>query len=392
MFQLFIGTTSTHRPCPSNSSRYIHAAQLRIMSFLHSRKSMHAGDGGRVRRPHAPTSPRASIESSSISVSSASSPVQSSRSSRESIDGLDRDCEFSPTGLLGNDYQVLKQQADARQYELKQQQLAESPFTGGLLQGRMQEVTRQPYGENRNSMISNRYSIVSQSNTIPSRSNTISRQSIASTARQTPATSLQQRSLSRSRTITERSMPTDSVSYSRATERPQPLLEMATALPERSAPWCSNRGHGVKAPAGTPLISLATNSFVQWKPAATAGPPASSSISPSNSSDAFNKARRDGLSRRSTTRESTALNRSHSIASTTFSERRSKSQHTVRTSTHWGGVNLQQQSLRPQQYQHGDDDDDDDVPLINFVCRAEIGVPPERPQGFGNRRGTLKYV
>ncbi|KEY72699.1 hypothetical protein S7711_02488 [Stachybotrys chartarum IBT 7711] len=360
------------------------------MGFLHSQKFMYAGDGGHVRQPRAPTSSRTSSESSSISPLSALSPVQSSRSSRESIDGLDQDCVFSATGLLGNEYQILKQQADVRQYKLKKQQLAESPFTGGLLQDRMQEVTRQPYRENRNSMISNRCSMVSQSNTILSRSNTISRQSIASTAQQPPATSLQQRSLSRSRTTTERSMPTDSVSYSRATERPQPLLEMVTALPERSAPWRRHRGHGVRAPAGTPLISLATNSIVQWQPAVATGPPSSSSTSPSNSNDAFNKSQRDGLSRRSTNREDTGANRSHSIAASTFPERRSKSQHTARASARWDGVNLQRQSMRPQQYQH--DGDDDDVPLINFVCRAEIGVPPKRPQGFGNRRGTLKYV
>ncbi|KAF4341625.1 hypothetical protein FBEOM_4528 [Fusarium beomiforme] len=139
---------------------------------------------------------------------------------------------FSPTGLLGERYDVLKQQMEARSRIAKQR---DSPFTRGLLGSLAESETsghRASYDGKGAAGLSRTMS------TPPNRPG----------PRRAPSVS---------------SVRTDSMYCAQSGVTPPPLLDISSYLPQRRHSLADRNSQAVRSPTGR-LLSLAETSTTQW--------------------------------------------------------------------------------------------------------------------------------
>jgi hypothetical protein len=157
---------------------------------------------------------------------------------------------FSPTGLLGNSYDMRRQEIEARSQEGKQQ-APESPFTGGLLQSLSEFEAEQRLIRTG----SHRSSYDSFGTRRPTRAASTS----ATTYRSQPS-----QDFTRPRTLSVASVRTDSIYCAQTGVTPPPLLDMTSTLPQRQPSWRDRNTQGIRSPIGRPLLGLLENSIHQW--------------------------------------------------------------------------------------------------------------------------------
>ncbi|SPJ75512.1 uncharacterized protein FTOL_05243 [Fusarium torulosum] len=183
----------------------------------------------------------------SINTSSTSS------SSRYRQRGYDKSPEpaFSPTGLLGNGYDMRRQEMEARSQEAEQH-APQSPFTGGLLQSLAEFETEQRLVRTG----SHRASYDSFGTRRPTRAASTS----ATTYRSQPSQDFARPR----RTLSVASARTDSIYCAQTGVTPPPLLDMTSTLPQRQPSWRDRNTQGIRSPLGRPLLGLPENSIHQW--------------------------------------------------------------------------------------------------------------------------------
>jgi hypothetical protein len=160
----------------------------------------------------------------------------SSRNSHGENNGDPLSEPFSATGLLGERYDVLKRQMEARSRITEQH---DSQFTRGLL-GSLAESESRGYRASYDSTraaggLSRAASTASSSNRYG--------------PRRTPSVS---------------SAQTDSIYCAQSGATPPPLLDISSALPLRQPSWRDRNSQGVRSPTGQPLLSLSETSSTQW--------------------------------------------------------------------------------------------------------------------------------
>ncbi|KAH7163807.1 hypothetical protein DER46DRAFT_311881 [Fusarium sp. MPI-SDFR-AT-0072] len=143
---------------------------------------------------------------------------------------------FSPTGLLGERYDLLKQQMEVR---LRVTGKHDSPFTRGLL-GSLAESEARSYrplydGARAAAGLSRAASTASSLNRYR--------------PRRTPSAS---------------SVRTDSIYCAQSGVTPPPLLDISLTLPQRRASWRDRNSQGIRSPTVQPLLSLPETSSTQW--------------------------------------------------------------------------------------------------------------------------------
>lgn len=175
-----------------------------------------------------------------------------SRPSPEEHSSSSREPEFSPTGLLGDHYETLRQQAHDRLRKTKNRD-SEDPFTGGLLLD---------YEIRRRASLAHS----SASGSVSSRSSGAGTNTTTNIT--SDANSLQSQALRRSNT--RRASPeiggnvAQSSPTTPMTAIPTSLLYITSPISERRPSWRDKAGRGVRAPPGRPLISMARNAGDEW--------------------------------------------------------------------------------------------------------------------------------
>ncbi|CVL00564.1 uncharacterized protein FPRN_08452 [Fusarium proliferatum] len=160
----------------------------------------------------------------------------SSKKSYEEDDRKSLSEPFSPTGLLGEQYDLLKQHMEARSQMTKPK---DSPFTRGLL-GSLAESEGRGY---RASYDTNRAPReLSRSASTASSSNRCG-------PRRTPSVS---------------SVRTDSIYCAQSGVTPPPLLDISPTLPQRRASQRDRNSQTVRSPTSRPLLTLPETSNTQW--------------------------------------------------------------------------------------------------------------------------------
>lgn len=143
---------------------------------------------------------------------------------------------LSPTGLLGEQYDLLKQQMEARS---RISNASDGPFTRGLLGSLAESESRgfrSPYDTTRApGGLSRSASTASSSNRYR--------------PRRTPSVS---------------STRTDSIYCARSGVTPPPLLDISPALPQRRASQRNRNSQSVRSPTGRQLLTLPETSNTQW--------------------------------------------------------------------------------------------------------------------------------
>ncbi|KAF5634690.1 hypothetical protein F52700_5883 [Fusarium sp. NRRL 52700] len=160
----------------------------------------------------------------------------SSQRSFEEDNRESRSEPFSPTGLLGERYDLLKQQMEARSRITNPN---DSPFTRGLL-GSLAESESRGYRASSDSTrppggLSRATSTASSSNRYG--------------PRRTPSVS---------------SVRTDSIYCAQSGVTPPPLLDISPTLPQRRTSWRDRNSQSVRSPNDQPLLSLPETPSTQW--------------------------------------------------------------------------------------------------------------------------------
>ncbi|KAM0278662.1 hypothetical protein ACHAQH_005049 [Verticillium albo-atrum] len=242
------------------------------------------------------------------------------------------------------------------------------PFTGGgLLQTRNQDPARQTRG--------------------PERANTI-----RGASAEQPATPRQH---GRARSRTNPRPPTsDGASYGKLAEKPQPLLDLANTprVPDLPQAWREAHGRGIRVANGAPLVSMATDSREQQYghlAGGLASPPPSMATT--------------GLARRGTTKTT----KSNPAAAAGLERSATRAMSSTRARSHSTAAPAQKRAASHEQHHHQQPpvppmptkspvvrasrrrDDDEDVPLINFVERARGRDPMARGLEVRSRSGPL---
>ncbi|KAF4995406.1 hypothetical protein FGRMN_5190 [Fusarium graminum] len=164
---------------------------------------------------------------------------------------------FSPTGLLGNRYDFLKQETEARSREAEQQ-APQSPFTGGLLQSLVDFEVEERLARTRSHRAS--YDSIGNNGRF------------ARAASVTSATSYRSQPPSRDFTTPKRtpsvaSVRTDSIYCAQTGVTPPPLLDMSSTLPQRRPSWRDSHSHsGGRSPFDQQLRVLPEHLVPQWNP------------------------------------------------------------------------------------------------------------------------------
>ncbi|KAL3607629.1 hypothetical protein FPOAC2_02615 [Fusarium poae] len=157
---------------------------------------------------------------------------------------------FSPTGLLGDRYDLLRQEMVERS-RAAMQRPRESPFNDGLL-GALDEYENQqaerPRGQRSSS---DTWGVGVGLSRVPSR-----RSYRGSGDFQYPNRPRRTSSVSSTRT--------DSLYCAQTGVTPPPLLDMSSTVPQRQPPWRGTSGRGIRSSTGQPLLSLAGNSGSSW--------------------------------------------------------------------------------------------------------------------------------
>ncbi|KAF5704315.1 hypothetical protein FMUND_12595 [Fusarium mundagurra] len=144
---------------------------------------------------------------------------------------------FSPTGLLGERYDLLKQQMEARSRVTEQNN---SPFTRGLL-GSLAESESRGYRPPYHS---------SGSTGGIHRAASMASSSSRYGPRRTPSVS---------------PIRTDSMYCAQSGVTPPPLLDISSALPQRRPSWRDQNSQSVGSPTGQPLLSQPEGPNTQWE-------------------------------------------------------------------------------------------------------------------------------
>ncbi|KAG8357832.1 hypothetical protein FVEN_g4318 [Fusarium venenatum] len=153
---------------------------------------------------------------------------------------------FSPTGLLGDRYDLLRQEMEERSRAATQRP-RENPFNGGLL-GALDEYENQQVEVPRGQITSSdTWGVGAGLSRAPSR-----RSYRGSDDLQYPNRPRRTSSVSSTRT--------DSIYCAQTGVTPPPLLDMSSTVPQRQPSWRGTSGHGVRASTGQPLLTLAENS------------------------------------------------------------------------------------------------------------------------------------
>lgn len=167
------------------------------------------------------------------------SPHRTNPSSQSPYQENDRESlsePFSPTGLLGEQYDLLKQQMEARSQMTSPNDIS---FTRGLLGSRAESESRgyrSPYDTTRTP------GGLSRSASTASASNRYG-------PRRTPSVS---------------STRTDSIYCAQSGVTPPPLLDISPALPQRRASQRERNSQSVRSPTSRPLLTLPETSNTQW--------------------------------------------------------------------------------------------------------------------------------
>ncbi|EWG50016.1 hypothetical protein FVEG_09354 [Fusarium verticillioides 7600] len=144
---------------------------------------------------------------------------------------------FSPIGLLGERYDLLRQQMEARSRVTERNN---SPFTRGLL-GSLAESGGRGYRPSYDSSGS-----TGGIHRAPSTASSSNRHG----PRRTPSVS---------------SVRTDSMYCAQSGVTPPPLLDISSALPQRRPSWRDQNSQDVRSPTGQPPLSLPEGSSTQWE-------------------------------------------------------------------------------------------------------------------------------
>ncbi|KAM0333008.1 hypothetical protein ACHAQA_001665 [Verticillium albo-atrum] len=241
---------------------------------------------------------------------------------------------------------------------------AEGPFTGGgLLQSQMQDTSRQ--------------------SRVPGRSNTV--RGASATAAEQPVTPRQP---GRARSRTNPRPPTsDGASYGKLAEKPQPLLDLAHAprVPDLPQAWREAYGRGVRPPTGAPLISMATDSREQQHHLVSPPSMATTGLARRGTTKTTksNPIGSGGVERSATRARSSTRARSHST--TAPAQRRAASHEQHQQQPPVPPMPTKSPVVRPSRRR----DDDEDVPLINFVERSRGRDPMARGLEVRSRSGPL---
>ncbi|ROT39226.1 hypothetical protein SODALDRAFT_154939 [Sodiomyces alkalinus F11] len=364
-------------------------------------------------------------------------PPKSPESSAERVAAFAKDNEFKTSGLLGKAYEDRKLHTE---WNSGDEPSSGGPFTGGLLQHH-QELGRQattrwpersytPRGSASPPMKQPnaiptcipldqpplqgpftggllQQHAIDQQNRRPGRSNTTTRRPPTSSAVAQPsatsATSTM-RPLTRSMTVSSRPTTSDSASYAKQRDKPGPLLDVAPKVPEISSYWRSGHGHGVRAPTGLPLISMATDTRPGFQQPSGMVP---GMISPPMSPPLA------GLARRATTKTTQSAKPAKSTQMTPAlsagaplpraSPSRPRSQSTTTKAAAAAGRRYVSHEkppsvpvvppipLRTPPVRSSRRNDDEDVPLINFVDRTRSRDPNSGGRGpdARSRSGTM---
>ncbi|KAF5984573.1 hypothetical protein FBULB1_3297 [Fusarium bulbicola] len=193
---------------------------------------------------------------------SRSSVYRNHSSSQKSVEEDNRESRsepFSPTGLRGERYDLLKQQMEARSRITNQN---DSPFTRGLL-GSLAESESRGYRPSYNS-------------TGPAGGLSRATSTASSSNRYGPR-----------RTSSVSSVRTDSIYCAQAGFTPPPLLDISPTLPQRRASWRDRNSQMVKSPTGQPLLNLPEASSSQWSNAYSTPLGRSHSVAVRSSSDSW---------------------------------------------------------------------------------------------------------
>ncbi|SCN80686.1 uncharacterized protein FFE2_10194 [Fusarium fujikuroi] len=148
---------------------------------------------------------------------------------------------FSPTGLLGEQYDLLKQQMEARSRTINRN---DSSFTRGLLESLAESESRgyrSPYDSTR-----------------------------APGGLSGPASTASWNRYEPRRTPSISSVRTDSIYCAQSGATPPPLLDISPTLPQRGASQRDRNSQSFRSPTGRPLLSLPETSNTQWS---TSHPP-----------------------------------------------------------------------------------------------------------------------
>ncbi|KAF4955613.1 hypothetical protein FGADI_4448 [Fusarium gaditjirri] len=183
----------------------------------------------------------------------------SSLNPRNGNDGESLSEPFSPTGLLGERYDLLKQQMEARSRITNP---SDGPSTRGLL-GSLAESESRGYRPSYDSTRS--AGELSRAASTASSSNRYG-------PRRTPSVS---------------SVRTDSIYCAQSGVTPPPLLDISSTLPRRRASWRDRKSQGVISPTGQPLLSLPETSSTQWSEPAHPALGRSRSVTVRSSSDSW---------------------------------------------------------------------------------------------------------
>ncbi|ENH74468.1 hypothetical protein FOC1_g10009883 [Fusarium oxysporum f. sp. cubense race 1] len=175
--------------------------------------------------------PRETYGRSSINPRNSCSRNPYEESDRESLSE-----PFSPTGLLGERYDLLKQQMEARSRITNPN---DSPFTRGLL-GSLAESENRVYR--------------------PSYDSTRAAGGLSRSA--SPTSSSNQYRPRRIPSVS--SVRTDSIYCAQSGVTPPPLLDISSTLPQRRASWRDRNSQGIRSPTVQPLLSLPETSSTQW--------------------------------------------------------------------------------------------------------------------------------
>ncbi|RBQ87490.1 hypothetical protein VDGD_08531 [Verticillium dahliae] len=315
----------------------------------------------------------------------------------------------------------------------------ESPFTGGLLQTRLQEESRQARSLDRSNtrrrptaserryqpeaspepavpvagpftgggLLQTRNQDPARQTRAPERANTLR----GASAEQ--PTMPRQPGRARART-NPRPPTSDGASYGKLAEKPEPLLDLSNTprVPDLPQAWRESHGRGVRVPHGAPLVSMATDSREQQY--GHLGGSGLAALPPSMATT--------GLARRGTTKTTKSNPSAAAAAATTTtttttgglerSATRARSGTRARSSTRVRSASTaapaQRRAASHEQHQHQQPpvppmptkspvvrpsrrrDDDEDVPLINFVERARGRDPMARGVEMRTRTGPLQ--
>ncbi|KAF4442661.1 hypothetical protein F53441_11702 [Fusarium austroafricanum] len=190
----------------------------------------------------------------------------------------DSEQTFSPTGLLGERYDMLKQQMEARTRGVDER-LAESPFTRGLVASLAQSEIEQRARNNGVSYGS--ASFDAGLSRAPSTAYAASYRSSQST-----------QDFGRPRRTSSDASRTDSIYCAQTGMTPGPLLDMSP-VPQRWPPWHEQNAQ-VRSPTSQHLARLPENSVNQWNSSPVSPLSRSHSITVRSSSGTWASSNRSG--------------------------------------------------------------------------------------------------